>query len=284
MKLEKKYKILIVTGISGAGRSSALKILEDMGFEAIDNLPTYLLSKIIDSKAKKNLAIGIDARSRDFNPKKVANEILKKKKTFDISLIFFDCDNSNLLNRFKESRRLHPMKLDLPITEIIQKERNWIRPLLDINDYYIDTSRLTINLLKSQLQLFFKNLSNMKTLIRIISFGYKYGLPQEADIVFDMRFIKNPYYEKDLRELDGKNDKVINFVKKQKYFDFFFDNLFVLFKKTLEGFKKEGKDYITIAFGCTGGVHRSVVSSEYFYSEINEKNMKVFIEHRDLKK
>ncbi len=284
MKLEKKYKILIVTGISGAGRSSALKILEDMGFEAIDNLPTYLLSKIIDSKAKKNLAIGIDARSRDFNPKKVANEILKKKKTFDISLIFFDCDNSNLLNRFKESRRLHPMKLDLPITEIIQKERNWIRPLLDINDYYIDTSRLTINLLKSQLQLFFKNLSNMKTLIRIISFGYKYGLPQEADIVFDMRFIKNPYYEKDLRELDGKNEKVVNFVKKQKYFNFFFDNLFVLFKKTLEGFKKEGKDYITIAFGCTGGVHRSVVSSEYFYSEINEKNMKVFIEHRDLKK
>ena len=176
------------------------------------------------------------------------------------------------------------MKLDLPITEIIQKERNWIRPLLDINDYYIDTSRLTINLLKSQLQLFFKNLSNMKTLIRIMSFGYKYGLPQEADIVFDMRFIKNPYYEKDLRELDGKNEKVINFVKKQKYFDFFFDNLFVLFKKTLEGFKKEGKDYITIAFGCTGGVHRSVVSSEYFYSEVNEKNMKVFIEHRDLKK
>lgn len=284
MKLEKKYKILIVTGISGAGRSSALKILEDMGFEAIDNLPTYLLSKIIDSKAKKNLAIGIDARSRDFNPKKVANEISNKKKTFNISLIFFDCDNSNLLNRFKESRRLHPMKLDLPITEIIQKERNWIRPLLDINDYYIDTSRLTINLLKSQLQLFFKNLSNMKTLIRIMSFGYKYGLPQEADIVFDMRFIKNPYYEKDLRELDGKNEKVINFVKKQKYFDFFFDNLFVLFKKTLEGFKKEGKDYITIAFGCTGGVHRSVVSSEYFYSEVNEKNMKVFIEHRDLKK
>ena len=284
MKLEKKYKILIVTGISGAGRSSALKILEDMGFEAIDNLPTYLLSKIIDSKAKKNLAIGIDARSRDFNPKKVANEILKKKKTFNISLIFFDCDNSNLLNRFKESRRLHPMKLDLPITEIIQKERNWIRPLLDINDYYIDTSRLTINLLKSQLQLFFKNISKMKTLIRIISFGYKYGLPQEADIVFDMRFIKNPYYEKDLRDLDGKNEKVINFVKKQKYFDFFFDNLFVLFKKTLEGFKKEGKDYITIAFGCTGGVHRSVVSSEYFYSEVNEKNMKVFIEHRDLKK
>ncbi len=284
MKSESKYKILIVTGISGAGRSSALKIFEDMGFEAIDNLPTNLLSKVLDSKVKRNLAVGIDARSRDFDPKKVAKEIIKKKKSLNLSLIFFDCDNSNLLNRFKESRRLHPMKLDLPITEIIQKERSWIKPLLEINDYYIDTSKLTINLLKSQLQIFFNSLSNTKTQIRIISFGYKYGLPREADLIFDMRFIRNPFYEKKLRELDGKNNKVINFVKKQRYFKYFFDNLLILFKKTLEGFKEEGKDNITIAFGCTGGIHRSVVSSEYFYSEIKDKNLKVFVEHRDLKK
>ena len=175
------------------------------------------------------------------------------------------------------------MKLDLPITEIIKKERNWIKPLQDINDYYIDTSRLTINLLKSQLQVFFKNLSNMKTQIRIISFGYKYGLPRESDLIFDMRFIRNPFYEKELRELDGKNKKVVNFVKKQKYFKSFFDTLFILFKKTLEGYKKEGKDNITIAFGCTGGMHRSVVSSEFFYSKIKNKKFKVFVEHRDLK-
>ena len=284
MKSESKYKILIVTGISGAGRSSALKIFEDMGFEAIDNLPTNLLSKVLDSKVKRNLAVGIDARSRDFDPKKVAKEIIKKKKSLNLSLIFFDCDNSNLLNRFKESRRLHPMKLDLPITEIIQKERSWIKPLLEINDYYIDTSKLTINLLRSQLQIFFNSRSNTKTQIRIISFGYKYGLPREADLIFDMRFIRNPFYEKKLRELDGKNNKVINFVKKQRYFKYFFDNLLILFKKTLEGFKEEGKDNITIAFGCTGGIHRSVVSSEYFYSEIKDKNLKVFVEHRDLKK
>ncbi len=283
MKSKSKHKILIVTGISGAGRSSALKILEDMGFEAIDNLPTNLLGKLIDSEEKRNLAVGIDARSRDFDPKKVAKEITKKKKIINLSLIFFDCDNSNLLNRFKESRRLHPMKLDLPITEIIKKERNWIKPLQDINDYYIDTSRLTINLLKSQLQVFFKNLSNMKTQIRIISFGYKYGLPRESDLIFDMRFIRNPFYEKELRELDGKNKKVVNFVKKQKYFKSFFDTLFILFKKTLEGYKKEGKDNITIAFGCTGGMHRSVVSSEFFYSKIKNKKFKVFVEHRDLK-
>ncbi len=283
MKSKKKHKILIVTGISGAGRSSALKILEDMGFEAIDNLPTNLLGKVIDSEEKRNLALGIDARSRDFDPKKVVREINKKKIDFNISLIFFDCDNSNLLNRFKESRRLHPIQLDLPITEIIEKERNWIKPLQDINDYYIDTSRLTINSLKNQLQTFFNNLSSIKTQIRIITFGYKYGIPRESDLVFDMRFIRNPFYEKQLKDLDGKNHKVINFVKKQEYFKYFFDNLLILFKKTLEGYKLEGKDNITVAFGCTGGMHRSVVSGEFFFNKIKDKNLKVFLEHRDLK-
>ena len=145
MKLEKQYKVFIVTGLSGAGRSSALKIFEDMGFEAIDNLPTYLLSNIINTKIKRNLAVGIDVRTRDFDPKKVAKDISKKKKKLTLSVIFFDCDNTTLLNRFKESRRVHPLKLDLPIVEKIEAERNWLKPLLKINDYYIDTSRFTLN-------------------------------------------------------------------------------------------------------------------------------------------
>ena len=278
-----KYKILIVTGLSGAGRSTALKILEDIGFEAIDNLPTHLLKKVINSKLKKNLAVGIDVRTRDFDPNKVANEITNNKKKFNLSVLFLDCDNLNLLDRFKESRRLHPLQLDLPINEIIETERTWLKPILKINDFYIDTSKLNNNLLKNQIHIFFSNLSTIKTNIRIISFGYKYGLPREADLVFDMRFIKNPFYEKNLKSLDGKNIKVKNFVKKQEYFDFFFDRLLSIFKRTLEGYKKEGKNYITVAFGCTGGVHRSVVSSEYFLSKIRkEKKLKIFIEHRDL--
>ncbi len=278
-----KYKILIVTGLSGAGRSTALKILEDIGFEAIDNLPTHLLKKVINSKLKKNLAVGIDVRTRDFDPNKVANEITNNKKKFNLSVLFLDCDNLNLLDRFKESRRLHPLQLDLPINEIIETERTWLKPILKINDFYIDTSKLNNNLLKNQIHIFFSNLSTIKTNIRIISFGYKYGLPREADLVFDMRFIKNPFYEKNLKSLDGKNIKVKNFVKKQEYFDFFFDRLLSIFKRTLEGYKKEGKNYITVAFGCTGGVHRSVVSSEYFLSKIRQdKKLKIFIEHRDL--
>ena len=285
MKLEKQYNIFIVTGLSGAGRSSALKIFEDMGFEAIDNLPTHLLSKVVNSKVKSNLAVGIDVRTRDFDPKKVAKEILNKKKKLNISVIFYDCDNSNLLNRFKESRRLHPFKLDLPIEEVIEAERAWLKPLLSINDYYIDTSRLNLNLLKNQMQNLFLSLSKLKTTIRIISFGFKYGLPREADLVFDMRFLANPFYEEKLKNLDGKNLKIVKFVKKQEYFYFFFDRLSSLFKKIINGYKKEGKDYITIAFGCTGGVHRSVVSSDYFYSLIvKNKKLKIFLEHRDIKK
>ena len=283
MKFKMKYKILIVTGLSGAGRSTALKILEDIGFEAIDNLPTHLLKKVINSKLEKNLAVGIDVRTRDFDPSKVSNEITNNKKKFNLSVLFLDCDNLNLLDRFKESRRLHPLQLDLPINEVIETERTWLKPILKINDFYIDTSKLNNNLLKNQIHTFFSNLSTIKTNIRIISFGYKYGLPREADLVFDMRFIKNPFYEKNLKSLDGKDIKVKNFVKKQEYFDFFFDRLLSLFKKTLEGYKNEGKNYITVAFGCTGGIHRSVVSSEYFLSKIRkDKKLKIFIEHRDL--
>lgn len=285
MKSEKKYKIFIVTGLSGAGRSSALKIFEDMGFEAIDNLPTYLLGKVINTEVKKNLAVGIDVRTRDFDPKKVAKEIKRKKKHVNLSVIFFDCDNTNLLNRFKESRRVHPLKLDLPIEEIIETERAWLKPLLSINDYYIDTSRLSINLLKNQMHSIFKTLSDLKINIRIISFGYKYGLPREADLVFDMRFLENPFYDKKLKNLNGKNINVVNFVKKQEYFNFFFDRLLSIFRKILEGYKKEGKEYITIAFGCTGGLHRSVVSSDYFHSLIqNNKRLRIFLEHRDIEK
>ncbi len=285
MKLEKNFKVLIVTGLSGAGRSSALKIFEDMGFEAIDNLPTYLLSTLISSKIKKNLAVGIDVRSRNFDPKRVVKEIIREKKTKNLSVLFLDCDNTNLLNRFKESRRIHPLNLDLPITEIIETERTWLNPLIKINDYYIDTSKLTLNLLKNQIHFLFDKFSTTKTNIRIISFGYKYGLPKEADLVFDMRFIKNPYYEKKLKDLDGKNIKVRSFVKKQEYFNFFFDRLYLFFNKILEGYKKEGKDYVTVAFGCTGGVHRSVVSSEHFYSLLKKNSkLKIFVEHRDLEK
>ena len=277
-------RVLIVTGLSGAGRTSALKILEDYGFEAIDNIPFFFFKNIIEMKIKKNLALGIDIRSRDFDAKKIVSLINKKKKDIDVSVIFFDCDNQKLINRYDESRRLHPLKLDLPMEDIIDRERYWLEPLKKISQYYLDTTDLTINLLRKKIKALFQKNIKIKPTVRIISFGYKNGLPREADFVFDMRFLKNPFYVKRLKKLDGRNPQIIKFVKNQGLFSFFFDNIKILFEKILNGFNEEGKDYITIAFGCTGGVHRSVVSSEYFHSFLQKnKEIDVFIDHRDLK-
>lgn len=277
-------KILIVTGLSGAGRTSALKILEDLGFEAIDNIPTSLLINILETNINTNLAVGIDIRSRDFDAKKISQLIKNKKKKIDISIVFFDCETIKLLNRFKESRRIHPLKLDLPMIEIIDRERNWLEPLKKISNYYINTTDLSINLLRKKIKAIFNKDIKIKTTVRIISFGYKNGLPKEADFVFDMRFLRNPFYEKKLKSMNGKDKKIIEFVKNQEHFHLFFDRITNLFDRMLGGFKDEGKDYITVAFGCTGGVHRSVVSSEMFFSFLKlKKGIEVFIDHRDLK-
>ena len=277
-------RVLIVTGLSGAGRTSALKILEDYGFEAIDNIPFFFFKNIIEMKIKKNLALGIDIRSRDFDAKKIVSLINKKKKDIDISVVFFDCDNQKLINRYEESRRLHPLKLDLPMEDIIDRERHWLEPLKKISQYYLDTTDLTINLLRKKIKALFQKNIKIKPTVRIISFGYKNGLPREADFVFDMRFLKNPFYVKKFKKLDGRNPEIIKFVKNQGLFLFFFDSMETLINKTLNGFNEEGKDYITIAFGCTGGVHRSVVSSEYFHSFLQKKKeIEVFLDHRDLK-
>ena len=277
-------KIIIVTGLSGAGRTSALKILEDFGFEAIDNIPTSLLSDIVEAKIKTNLALGIDVRSRNFNAKKVSKLITTKKKKINVSIVFFDCETQNLINRFKESRRIHPLKLDLPMAEVIDRERSWLDPLKKISDFYINTTDLSINLLRKKIKILFDRDISTKTMVRVISFGYKNGLPKEADLVFDLRFLKNPFYVKNLKNLNGKNKKIIQFVKNQKHFLEFFDTINDLFNKMLSGFKDEGKDFITVAFGCTGGVHRSVVSSEMFFLNLKKnKNLEVFIDHRDLK-
>ena len=277
-------KILIVTGLSGAGRTSALKILEDLGFEAIDNIPTSLLINILETNINTNLAVGIDIRSRDFDAKKISQLIKNKKKKIDISTVFFDCETIKLLNRFKESRRIHPLKLDLPMIEIIDRERNWLEPLKKISNHYINTTDLSINLLRKKIKAIFNEDIKIKTTVRIISFGYKNGLPKEADFVFDMRFLRNPFYEKKLKSMNGKDKKIIEFVKNQEHFNLFFDRITNLFDRMLGGFKDEGKDYITVAFGCTGGVHRSVVSSEMFFSFLKlKKGIEVFIDHRDLK-
>ena len=278
-------RIIIVTGLSGAGRTSALKIFEDIGFEAVDNLPIFLLPSILESKIKNDLAIGVDIRSRQFNAKKISKLIFEKKKKLNVSILFFDCETDILVNRFKESRRIHPLKLDLPISHIIERERIWLDILKKNCDFHIDTSGLTPQLLRKHLVGYFSIKQNSNVYLRLISFGFKYGLPREADFVFDMRFIKNPFYDKDLKKLTGKDLKVITYVKKQKLYKEFFIFIESFFEKVVSGIKTDGKEYINIAFGCTGGVHRSVVASEHFFKVLSKnKKIKISIDHRDLKK
>ena len=283
-KKSKREEIVIVTGLSGAGRTAALKIFEDLGYEALDNFPSSMLSIFINQPLKGLIAIGIDIRSRDFNGKKISSFLLENKKFLNINIIYFDCDIDILIDRYRESRRRHPLKLDIPIRDIINQEKTWLEPLKKISDYCIDTSNLTIPNLNNTLSGYFSSSNEQLLTLRILSFGYKYGIPRESDIILDMRFVKNPYYVQKLKKLTGKDEQVIDYLERQKPFMTFFKDYVKIFNNISSQFLKEGKKFLTIAFGCTGGIHRSVVMADKFYNEITKNNLNVFIDHRDLKK
>ncbi len=277
-------KVIIVTGLSGAGRSTALKILEDLGYEAVDNLPLSLLSLVVNNGTKTNIAIGIDIRSRDFSGTEISKFIKKNRENMNLELVFFECESEVLIDRYKATRRLHPLKLDIPIKDIIEQERIWLAPLKKIADYIVDSSNLELPALNNTLSSFFQIEKQSKLNIRVLSFGYKFGLPREADIVMDVRFIKNPYYIEKLKNLTGKDTPVINYLEKQEIYNSFLKKITSITLELFPVFKSEGKKYLTIAFGCTGGIHRSVAIAEKFYNNISNAKFNVFIDHRDLKK
>ena len=284
IKTRKIKEIVIITGLSGAGRTTALKIFEDLGYDAIDNLPSKMMSIIVNKSLNGLIAIGIDIRSREFDGKEISNFLIKSRQKSDIKIIFFDCESNVLINRYKESRRIHPLKLDIPIADTIKQERLWLEPLKKICDYNIDTSNLSVQDLNRTIHGYFSTKDKNLLTIRILSFGYKFGIPRESDLVVDMRFLKNPFYERTLQNLTGKDEKVIKFVNNQKIFEVFFKKYFALFNSTASSFLKEGKKYLTIAFGCTGGIHRSVVMADIFYKTIDKTKFVAFIDHRDLKR
>lgn len=277
-------KIVIITGLSGAGRTTALKIFEDIGYEAVDNLPFSLIPSILNEKIKSDFAMGIDIRSRGFDGKKIKTYIEEEKKTLPISLIFFDCENSTLIERFSVSRRRHPMSLNIPINDIIEQERLWLGPLRDIADFHIDTTNLEVPKLQKSLSSLFSKDENRKMNIRIMSFGYKHGIPREADLVIDARFLENPYYVKELKLKNGQDLDVINFVKNQRSFKKFKNNFITMINHLIKYYEIEGKKYLTIAFGCTGGIHRSVVISETIFNDLQSKRIGLYIDHRDIEK
>lgn len=284
-------KVLIVTGMSGAGKSSALKALEDLGYEAVDNLPLSLLPNVLsltpapqpDMAEPRAMALGIDSRTRAFNPEHLLAllDSVAAQPEVDISLLFLDCSTETLVRRFTETRRRHPLAADRPVMDGIARERTLMQPLQERADLVIDTGTLSVHELKRLLTAQFGLDEAGQLTITVTSFSYGKGLPREADIVFDMRFLANPHYDEALRPLSGRDPDVGAFIQADPAFAPFLDSMTRLVLLLLPRYQGEGKAYLTIAFGCTGGRHRSVFMAEKLRGVLAEHGYEAGIIHRD---
>ncbi len=279
-------RLLFVTGLSGAGKSTALKALEDLGYEAVDNLPLRLVAAIVPvaGETAQPLAIGVDARTRDFAIETFVDQLnaLRAHGGLRIDVVYLACDDDVLQRRFTETRRRHPLAADRPVRDGIQQERRLIAPLRDAADHVIDTSAMTGADLKRRLDQLFVLEGGPPLSILVTSFAYRHGLPREADLVFDVRFLANPHYEPALRNKSGLDQDVVAYIERDRGFAEFFANLNALLTPLLPRYAAEGKSYLTIAFGCTGGRHRSVALAQRLGKALMASQYAVQIRHRDL--
>lgn len=278
--------IVLVTGMAGAGMATALKSLEDMGFEAVDNLPLSMVTTLVDKGGalRRPLAIGIDSRTRDFATEGLLNEmaVLTARDDLSVRLLFLECDDEVLQRRFTETRRRHPLAIDRPVSDGIRRERVLLEPLRDRADVVIDTSQLSIHDLRRVLGGHFRVDAEPGLFVFVTSFSFRQGLPREADLVFDVRFLTNPHYDPDLRPLTGLDAAVAERVSSDPDFTDFFDHLTALLGPLLPRYNQEGKSYLTIAVGCTGGRHRSVFIAEKLAAWLRLQGYKVGLTHREL--
>lgn len=276
-------RLIFVTGLSGAGKSTALKALEDSGFETVDNLPLSIMESVIQSiLPERELAIGIDCRSLGFSAKKFSEILDHATAIYGIrpSVLFMDADPAILIQRFSETRRRHPLSQGLTIEDGIRSEQNMLQAVRKIATHTFDTSHSsttdTRNLIRDRVG------SNQKSMIvTLMSFGYSNGIPRGADLVFDVRFLKNPHYEPSLKPLTGRDAAVQDFVKSDPDFKEFAQKIEDLLAFLLPRYEEEGKSYLTIAFGCTGGRHRSVTLAEYFTERLKSSQLDINCWHRD---
>lgn len=278
-------KLVVVTGMSGAGKTLALKALEDMGYEAVDNLPLSMLSALVRSGGvERPLAVGIDIRTRDFGVASMlaGMDELSGGGSLDMRLVFMDCDDETLGRRFTETRRRHPLAMDRPLADGIRHERELVSPLQGRADVTIDTSSLPPAELKRVLAGYFSLERKPGLLVFVTSFSYRRGLPREADLVFDARFLSNPHYDPVLRPLTGRDEAVVRHIQRDPGYNDFFASLTGLIGPLLPRFAAEGKSYLTIAVGCTGGRHRSVALAERLTLWLRENGQNVGLRHREL--
>ena len=281
-----RRRIALVTGMSGAGRTSALRALEDAGYEAVDNLPLSLLPSLIraDEAQTQALAIGVDTRTRGFaaSPLLAAIDELRGSSGVDLCLLFVDCDDESLRRRFTETRRRHPLATDRPLADGIGAERAMLRDLRDRADLVIDTSNLTQADLKRRVQDSLALEAAAGLALHVVSFAYRNGLPSDADLVFDVRFLANPHYQAALRPLTGREAAVAEFIERDPGCAGFLDGLTAMLTALLPRYAREGKSYLTIAIGCTGGRHRSVYVAERLAAWLRAGDWRCGLHHRDL--
>jgi len=272
--------LLIVTGLSGAGISSALKDLEDMGYEVFDNFPPALVAPLVkdEENRARPVAVGIDSRARGFS----ADAVLTMVSHLKAKLLFVTADEAVLHRRFTETRRRHPLAKDRPVAAGIQKEQELLRGLQAAADVVIDTSKLSVHDLKRILHGHFAPERSKALTVTLMSFGYRNGLPREADIVMDIRFLKNPHWVPDLRPLTGLDEPVGAYIEQDEHFASFVEKFRALVEPLLPLYAHEGKSYLTIAMGCTGGRHRSVYAVEKLRTWLEKQNLTAIIIHRDL--
>lgn len=274
--------ILLVTGMAGAGRTTALKVLEDIGYEAVDNLPAALIGALIMPKERidRRIAIGIDCRSRAFDPEAL-KRLLAQPSRHELTLLFLDCESEVLRRRFTETRRPHPLASERPIMDGIARERLLMEPLKTRADLVIDTTQLAPKDLREILVGHFGAETGDNLVVSVVSFAYRNGLPRESDLVFDVRFLRNPHYVDELRPLTGRDPTVRQYIEADPGYAYLMQQLSELIINLLPSFKREGKTYLTVSFGCTGGRHRSVAVAEAVGRTLRNAGWPAVIRHRD---
>jgi RNase adapter protein RapZ len=289
MKRSRPNRILLVTGMSGAGKSTALKSLEDLGWETVDNLPLLLLNRLLVTKSPEGasddrpLAIGIDSRTRGFDAAEIVQQIKQlRARGDDIATLFLDCSGAELERRFSETRRRHPLALDRPAADGIARERELLAPLRRWADHLIDTSKSTSNDLRLDMRTRFGEPVSSAPTLSVMSFGFARGVPHNADLVFDMRFLRNPHWDEKLRPMSGLDQPVADYVAEDPAYEDAVSKIEDLLLLLLPRYEAEGKAYIAIAFGCTGGRHRSVHVATRVGERLRRAGFSPTVAHRDL--
>lgn len=283
-------RFVIITGMSGAGKSSALKMLEDNNFFCVDNLPIELILKFAEiafrdkGESIRDVALGIDIRSGQAFGEldQVLSRMRRQKYTYEI--LFLDSSDDVLIKRFKETRRSHPLMPEGRVDEGIVEERKKLKFIRKQADYIIDTSTLLTRELRMEIEeIFVKNKKYKNLFVTILSFGFKYGIPTDADLIFDVRFMPNPYYVEELKDMTGNEEEVKEFVMNSEVSEKFLDKLYDMIKFLIPNYVKEGKNQLVIGIGCTGGKHRSVTVANEIYEKLSkDENLGIKVAHRDI--